>query len=119
MEQPDGIILTVSRKMYEKNGYRHWLKNFFHAMRQEDWIYSLRVGNRPKKEVLYVYLLIGGKIRFRANFVGSMGPTNKTFSDGRSMFAKAWVELAGPVKHPAIPIPMKGFQGFRYTEKLF
>jgi hypothetical protein len=120
---PDGIIITISEKMLKEKGYRNWLRNFLDAMRREDWIYSMRQGARPRlaDNIQYVYLCIGGKVRFRAFFAGTSGPCWKKFHDGKQMFARAWVELAGPVERPprGREPKMKGFRGFRYTQKLF
>ena len=42
----------------------------------------------------------------------------KEFSDSRKRTAKHWLLLCNPIIR--IPdIPFKGFQGFRYTQKLF
>lgn len=129
MNQPaDGIIITISQKMLKENGYKHWLRNFLFAMNQHEaeWSYWIRLGAKPKrvKDLLYVYLCIGGKIRFRAFFGGTEGPLEKTFSnwgggEGKTVFARAWVILAGPVERPPHTIPFKGFRGFKYTEKLW
>lgn len=119
LEKPEGLILTVSAGMIGENGYSHWLRNFLYAMRQENWTYSFRQGNKPRQEPLYVYLCIGGKIRYRTLFVRSLGPCMKRFSDNREMFGKAWIEVCGPVTKPKKPILRKGFQGIRYTEMLF
>ena len=118
IEQPEGIIVTISNSMLKK-GYRHWLKNFLNAMEQDDMTYWVKVGNKPKHDILYVYLLIGGKIRFRTNFVMAEGAMEKEFDNGDTMFSKAWIIITGKVTRPTTPIPMKGFQGFRYTQKLF
>jgi len=120
VEEPDGIIITISAGMLKEKGYRNWLKNFFHAMSQEDWMYFMRQGAAPKREILYVYLCIGNKVRFRANYVGTETGL-KTFSDGKQMSAKVWIVLAGPLARPprGQEPEMKGFRGFRYTHKLF
>lgn len=123
MENPEGIIITVSQGMIGTNGYRHWLRNFLNCMNAvntEDEIcyYNFKCANLPKQEFLYIYLLIGGKIRFRVNFMQS-ARGEKTFDDGRTMFSKGWVCGCGPVVKAPMPIKRKGFQGFRYTEKLF
>lgn len=120
LDRPDGIIITISAGMLKEKGYRNWLRNFLHAMNSEGWIYSMRQGARPKHDILNVYLCIGGKVRFKAKFVGTSSGT-KQFNDGTEMFAKAWVELCGPLERPRRgqePL-MKGFRGFRYTESLF
>lgn len=117
--QADGIILTVSAGMIGTNGYRHWLRNFLAYMNDDGCTYWFRQGNPPKKDVLYVYLCIGGAIRFRVKFVMGTGPMTKKFDDGRTMFGKAWIVVTGPVERPRNKIPRKGFQGFRYTDTLF
>lgn len=119
IDNPDGIIITISAEMLKERGYRNWLRNFLDAMSREDWTYWMRQGACPKKDILYVYLCIGGKIRYRANFVTTEGPSEKEFSDGKIMFARAWIVMAGPVARPDQVIEMKGFRGFRYTHKLF
>lgn len=122
--QINGIIVTVGAKMLE-NGYRHWLEGFLSCMEAsaagEDVFYWLRQGNQPKMDgtLQYVYLCIGGKIRFRCLYGGSRGPREVEFNDGRKMSAKAWIVLSGPVTRPPRPIKKQGFQGFRYTEMLF
>lgn len=117
-ELPEGIIITISQGMLKEKGLRNWLRNFLHAMTQEDWLYYMRQGARPKHDILYVYLCIGGKVRYRAYFAGtSYG--EMTFSDGKRMFAKVWIMLSGPVERPPVAIEMKGFRGFRYTQKLW
>lgn len=119
MDRPDGIIITISQGMLREKGYKNWLRNFLDAMSKEDWTYWMRQGSKPKYDFLYVYLNIGGKIRYRANFVSTEGPGEKTFSDGKRMYGKAWIVMCGPVmKAPALH-PMKGFRGFRYTETIF
>lgn len=120
LEPPEGILLTVSAGMYGRH-YKHWLQNFLDAMAKEDMIYWMRAGSRPKQDqsLQYVYLVIGGKIRFRCMYGGSKGPGTANFDDGRSMDAKAWIILAGPVERPPRVMKKQGFQGFRYTEKLF
>lgn len=117
--QPDGIIITISQGMIKEKGYKNWLANFLYAMSQDDITYWMRQGAKPTKDILYVYLCIGGRVRFRANYVMAEGPCWKHFNEGIDMYAKAWIVMAGPLERPSSPIPMKGFRGFRYTEKLF
>lgn len=37
IEQPDGIIITISEAMLKEKGYRNWRKNFMQAMDQRLW----------------------------------------------------------------------------------
>ncbi len=119
IEQPDGIIITISAAMLKERGYRNWLRNFQYAM-EGDNLYYMKQGAQPKHDILYVYLCIGGKIRFRATFVESYGARELTFGNGETMSARAWIVMTGPIVKPRKEtFVKKGFQGFRYTEKLF
>lgn len=119
-EKPDAIILTVGAKELVEKGYKNWLRNFLEAMSDEECTYWYKMGNQPKfDDLMYVYICIGGRIRWRGNFVASSGPKEMEFSDGRRMFGKAWVIMCGPVVRAPYRIDRKGFQGFRYTNKLF
>lgn len=122
-EPPEGIIVTIGEKMYRDKGYRKWLRDFLDAMKksevESDWFYWIRMVVRPTHEIQYVYLCIGGKIRYRAYFACSYGPGEKTFDNGKTMAGRAWILIAGPVVRAPFKIEKKGFQGFRYTEKLF
>lgn len=121
-EPPDGIIITISQGMLKEKGLRNCLRNFLDAMGKEDWTYWMRQGAKPKLAdyLLYVYLCIGGRVRYRAYFVEAVGPKEMTFADGNSpMYAKVWIVMTGPVVRAPYDIPMKGFRGFRYTKTLF
>lgn len=117
-EPPDGIVITISQGMLKEKGYRNWLRNFKQTMESESMTYWMRQGTKPKHDILYVYLCIGGKVRFRANFVGT-DTGHMMFNDGKEMYAKSWIIMCGPLEKPSYTVPMKGFRGFRYTQKLF
>lgn len=125
-ERPEGIIITLSREMFHEKGYRNWYKNFMDAMEMfpMHWIYYFRTSGRPKYEVPWLYICAGNKIRFRCNLILTEGPGEKTFPDDgnriTTLYGKGWLICCGPVVIAPRPmIEMKGFQGFRYTEKLF
>lgn len=80
------------------------------------WWHS--IGTRPTQDVLYAYITILGKIRYRANVAGWYPGGEKEFNDGRKRSAKHWLCLSDFVAAPR-DIERKGFQGFRYTNKLF
>lgn len=122
----EGIIITVGAKMYGDHGYRNWLRNFLGAMKlsekDSDFVYWFRQGNQPKadKSLQYVYLCIGGKIRYRCFFAGSLGPCSMKFvNHSEEMYGRAWILVAGPVVKAPFVIERKGFQGFRYSQKIF
>lgn len=123
-EPPEGIIVTISKSMYGIHGYRHWLSNFLSAMsRHEEGVtYWLRQGNVPKHDssLLYVYLCIGSKIRYRGYYAGSRGAASMQFENRSDILdGKAWVLISGPIERAPFKIEKSGFQGFRYTSKLF
>jgi hypothetical protein len=120
MERPDGIIITISLAYLKERGYRTWLKDFMKAMETEDYTYWIRLAQLPKfPDLLYVYLLINGKIKYRTNLVGFYPNGTINCDDGRILTAKVWCCVSGPLIKPRYPIFKKGFQGFRYTETLF
>lgn len=107
--------------MLKEKGLFNWARNFLTAMRYHDGlIYYMRVGSKPRqdKNLSYVYLCIGNKIRYRAYYAGSAPASTMKFGD-KIISARAWVMMSGPVEKPPFEIPMKGFRGYRYTEKLF
>lgn len=103
--QPDGIVITVSSSTLKNEGYRNWLRQFLETLSNENGV-CYRAGN-PTIDVLYVYICIGGKVRFRTNFA--------------MVDSQRRIAMTGPVTRPprGQQFPMKGFQGFRYTQKLF
>lgn len=74
---------------------------------------------RPKIEVLYLYLVVGGVLRYRANIVGFAGAGGRRILNGGEYTAREWVIVTGPVVKPPQPIEIKGFQGFRYSRELW
>lgn len=122
---PEGIILTVGAKMYREKGYRNWIYNFLSAMglHEQGWTYWFRVQGKPKmdKHLSYVYLTIGGKIRFRAYYAGYQHTPEgeKQFETGGLIHGFHWILISGPIERPPHKIEYQGRQGFRYTEKLF
>ncbi len=115
----DCIIITIGAAFLKERGLMEWYRDFYNAM-TTDSHYCLRQGNQPKKQdIKYVYLCIGGKIRYRTHFIKSYPGGMLTFIDGRSMYANAWVVVAGPMVKAPYDIARKGFQGFRYTEFMF
>lgn len=122
--QPEGIAVTFGRDMIEeKGGLRKFLKWFEYNMQSEDgwWLHKLK--NCPRFDVAYVYIIIEKRFYARANFVGySRGAAKAYWLPG----AKEQVDIpfphimiTGPLVKPRRKIAQKGFQGFRYTTKIF
>jgi hypothetical protein len=108
-----------TRKHHILAGYKKCLREI-EWVRQEPnerwWWHS--IGSRPTQEVIYAYIIILNKIRYRANIVAWEPGGQKEFGDGRKLTAKHWLQLAH-FEPARIALPMKGFQGFRYTKKIF
>ena len=119
MEKPDGIVITISQKYLKERGIKNWLTDFFNAMNNENWTYWMRLGNRPKQEVLYIYLIMFNKVKFRFNFVMYENGGEFKTSDGRTITANTFLIGCGPLVKATKTIYRKGFQGFRYTEFIF
>lgn len=120
---PVGIIKTLPKEFFKnyKYGGLCGFEYDFLAInnREEDyWIFNLQ--GKPKYKVLYFYLLYDGAIRYRANILGYTAP-NTTFNcaDGTVKHGKIWVQVGPPVIKLNPPVPMKGFQGFRYTSNIY
>jgi len=119
----EGIIITISAGMLKEKTVRAWARQFISTMSIEGWSYYFRTSVCPKRDINYVYLCIGGKIRYRVYYGGSKKGDQRLFdiTDDKMKLCKgkAWLILAGPIEKPPVEILMKGFRGFRYTEKLF
>lgn len=124
--QPDGIILTLPVMFFEDRGMSTGLfkRVFERQMRDEDNVWNFRLTNLPINDVLYVYLVFAKHIQYRANLVQYERGVDKSLGDSidgtmRHFKNSNWVVFTGPIVKPPHEWPMKGFQGFRYTAKLF
>ncbi|MGI8601063.1 MAG: hypothetical protein ACR2KB_17555 [Chitinophagaceae bacterium] len=126
-EPPIGILLTMPKAFFEdrKMTEEQFKEVFERFMQMEDGIWNFRKKTLPTQDVIYCYMVFGGKVQFKVNIVGYERDVAKTFHDAADAkprhFQKSnWIILAGPAVKPPQEIPMKGFQGFRYvTKELF
>lgn len=91
-------------------------------MEKKDSCLYVSLAQRPTIEVLHCYILIGGKVRVRANishYVEGEKFGDVHCFDDTTRKAKWWVVLTGPVSWPPHDILRRGFQGFRYTGPLW
>jgi len=122
IQQPTGIIKTMPMEFFTKlpKGLTDWELRFM-GMNNPDnrhiWIFNLT--GRPKYEVLYFYINFDGAIRYRANIVGYEGGHDFLCYDNTIHYGKAWVQVCAPVIKLKEPIPMQGFQGFRYAYEVY
>lgn len=116
---PDEIKDLFTDKDFIRIGFTEVIHQLHHMSKNPDnniWWHSM--GIKPTQDVLYAYITILGKIRYRANIAGWDPSGIKQFSDGRKRTAKNWLMLCDFVVAPT-DIIQQGFQGFRYTQKIF
>lgn len=81
---------------------------------EENSIY-LTMPAKPQHEVLYCYVLVDGRIRWRVNIAAWEPGGPRECVDGIERSPKWWMILTGPLVRPPEKIRMRGFRGFRYT----
>lgn len=102
--------------------YKRMMEAFRNADRYENAFVRVAFSQRPATEVLHCYILVGGRVRLRANishWETGNGTTVESWDGHDLTSAKFWAILTGPVSYPPEQIKMRGFQGFRYTEELW
>ena len=123
MEQ-SAIIITIPQKFLKWYGNRQFLR-VVQEMKKPDsntvWHHGLP--SMPKNEITHCYICCGGRVRWKANIAGIHNGM-RVFTDHvndttRYGGAGPYIELCGPLTEAPNKVPMKGFQGFRYTEPLF
>ncbi len=128
-ERPTGIIRTLpyfgagesDEAGAMRNAYRRMAEAFKHLESHDDQPVYIALPQRPAKQVLHCYILVGGKIRVRANIADYADGNNLEFEcwDGTLRAAKWWAVLSAPVSWAPRTIFMRGFQGIRYTGDLW
>jgi hypothetical protein len=120
IDRPEGIIKTMPAVwVNERGGSIKEIEKFWTRERPDDYYCMFNLSGQPKYDVLYFYLLFSGAVRLRANIIGYEGGKDLLCWDGKYHHGKCWVQIAAPFTMADEPVEMKGFQGFRYTEKLF
>lgn len=123
---PEGIALTLPVAFFDdrKTSIPKFTRMFERFMMKEDSLWNFRLTNLPTKEIAWVYLVWDKHVQFRLNFVQYERNVTKVFKDApdgrtRQFNNCNWVILCGPPVKPPYEWPQKGFQGARYTTKLF
>lgn len=115
-ELTDSIVITLSQQTIKER--RGGLRQILNEWRDSDgekttWWY--KCGAAPKVEIVNVYWVIGGRVRWKSKLLQVERDKWMMFSPGTPMYGKCWLIL-----FDFEPIPrrdqvyMKGFQGFRY-----
>jgi len=118
-----GIEKGEPKETMKRKAYRRMMRSFSLLEAGAGSIESVYVAlaQKPKIEVLHMYLLIGGKVVVRANIAGYANGNGLDINcwDGSIRKPAYWAVLTSPVSWPREPVFMRGFQGFRYTEDLW
>jgi hypothetical protein len=120
MERPAGIIRTLPTTYADSEHLafqrmERSISRIRNGLKEYSYIALQAI---PKYEVLYLYVLINGEIRYRWTIVEYLPGTSAVCWDGTARAPKYWVSVTNPVSPPE-PIKMRGFQGFRYTQELW
>lgn len=117
-ERPEAIIVTLSQREIQEKGYRNIIKQWESCSDRYFWFY--KCGNAPKMPVTTVYWVVMGRIRWKCLLIDIHRKTSMNFDNmPGEHYAKAWLQLTDFERIPRRQqVVRKGFQGFRYSEKI-
>ncbi len=118
-DRPEAILKTMPQVAIWKEQHPREFLESMKRVNEGKGYWLAPMPSVPKHEVLYFYFVIGGRVRYRLNLSHYEPGGERTFDDGRKWTAATWAILTGPVVKAPHKIPMRGFQGFRYSERLF
>jgi len=125
MDQQDAIILTLGKDFMDKmypGGREAVIKSLERCDNGSyQWMQFCGSGV-PARKVEFCYLVWDGLVQYRLSVEEYQKNITGKFADGgvvRSFHNRNLVIMSGPVIKAPYKIPMKGFQGFRYTTFLF
>lgn len=122
---PDGILITFPAALLKEypGGEKMIRRVLERSCGEEQIVWGNTISALPKLPVIYCYVCFLGFIQYRLNIVQFRANETRSYDDGgiiREFEDKNWVDLGGPViKAPEGEFPKKGFQGFRYIQKIF
>lgn len=126
MKQQDAIVLTLGQDFLNNKypgGRPAIIKALERTNDSDDNLWMQFCGSGvPARQVEFCYLVWDGKVQYRLNVLEYKSNQSGKFADGgvvRSFKNRNMVVMQGPAIKAPYDIPMKGFQGFRYTEFLF
>jgi hypothetical protein len=117
---PDGIAITFGREMLvDHGGLKTFLTSFKKCLQADDyWIHFCK--NKPKHDAIHVYLIVCNRLAYRCQFGGYEYFDGHGYkANGDLTYMRPGIVLAGPLVRCPFKRRLKGFQGFRYTTKLF
>lgn len=123
---PEGIAVTFGKEMIkEQGGLKHFLKSFLMWMDgyEEGDYWMHKCSNLPKMEVDHIYLIVANRLWGRVycgGFKKNEAPRTGYDATGKEKVIDwNYIVLSGPFERCPFKRKLKGFQGFRYTTKLF
>lgn len=117
---PEGVAITFGKEMLIDHGGAHtFLKAFKACLEADDyWIHFCK--NCPQRDVIFIYIIICNRLAYRCQFGGWHAITGNGYkANGDHTTLKPGLVMAGPLVRCPFKRTLKGFQGFRYTTKLF
>lgn len=125
---PEAIIVTFGQAMMSRGGKTSpaaFERYFLSIMREEDSIWYHKSKNKPLQDVAFAYIIMDNYLQWRVNYIGHEKGDLTVFKpigdEGEEAVQISWPRMVfcGPIVNAPEDIPMQGFQGFRYTHKLF
>lgn len=115
------ILITIGKKTIDAqiDGYRSLVKAFEKSTGDGGffWWRCSNLPRTPAQEIEYVYIVLGGRIRWRARVLDYHGPGWIAFDDGRDIFSKGWMQLFDFERLArSEQTKRKGFQGYCYLD---
>lgn len=124
---PEGIAITFGQQMInEQGGLKTFLQVFEECMLEYEegryWMHTC--SNFPKKEVDHIYIIVANRLYGRVYCGGFHKNADKNVTGfgatgKQKLMDKPFIILSGPLEKCPFKRTLKGFQGFRYTTKLF
>jgi hypothetical protein len=123
MAKTDAIILAMPAAFFKEYTMERFLKDVEGMNTIDGYVWYMVRKNLPKIITKYCYWIIDGKIRYRMEIshfeVGHDYAFTRKNGGTRHFICANCIVLQGPVIEAPYEIPMRGFQGFRYTELIF
>ena len=122
---PEGIAITFGQDMIKENGGLKTFLQFFHqSIETEDCYWMHKCSNLPTKDIDHIYIIVCNRLYGRVYNGGFRRGGEKiecyrANSNEPDEIDWAHINLAGPFERCPFKRTLKGFQGFRYTTKLF
>lgn len=121
---PEGIVVTHGREMIKEKGGLYTFLHWFETIMSDDgdvWYHSCK--NSPIHDIIYVYFIVENRLKYKGFYGGHSSKPTKAFTTPgakqRTDFIRPHIIVGGPIEKCPYERELRGFQGFRYSEKLF